>query len=100
MPVKEPDGTLISRILEGDSGAYDILVRKYQGAVFGLAYHLVGNREDAEDLAQEAFLQAYLHLNQLKERDKFASWLRQITANLCRMWLRQKRGTVDRLAIL
>ena len=93
MPVKKSDETLVSRILEGDTEAYEILVQKYQGAVFGLAYHLLGNREDAEDLAQEAFLQAYLHLNQLKERDRFAGWLKQITANLCRMWLRQNRGT-------
>jgi len=62
---------------------------------------LVGNFTDAQDLAQEAFVQAYLSLHQLREPDKFASWLYSVTANICKMWLRQRRAEVaslDRMA--
>jgi len=53
---------------------------------------LVGNFTDAQDLAQEAFVQAYLSLHQLREPDKFASWLYSVTANICKMWLRQRKA--------
>jgi len=88
------DAALVGRVLDGEVEAYSQLVRKYQSAVYGLAYHLVGNFADAEDLAQEAFLRAYLDLGQLRQPEKFAAWLRQVTTNICRMWLRKRREDV------
>jgi steroid delta-isomerase-like uncharacterized protein len=51
----------------------------------------VGNSEDARDVAQEAFIRAYLHLAQLREPEKFGAWMKQITLNECRMWLRRQQ---------
>jgi len=84
--MKHNDAELVRQTLAGNQDAFSELVRRYQGLVFGLAYSLVGNVQDAEDLAQDAFLSAYTNLNQLREHQKFGSWLRQITANFCRAY--------------
>jgi len=52
------EGELIARTLAGESEAYAVLVRRYQSAVYNIAYRLVGDREEAKDIAQEAFLRA------------------------------------------
>lgn len=94
------DDELIEYTLSDDKKAYSVLVQRYQQAVLGLARHFLSNLEDAEDVAQEAFLQAYLELPRLNNHSKFKSWLRQITANLCKMRLRQKRVEVISLGII
>jgi len=85
------DKFLVPRAMAGDRHAFGQLVEKYKNVVYGLAYHLVRNSTEAQDLSQEAFLQAYIKLAQLKQPEKFASWLSQITANTCRMWLRRPK---------
>jgi RNA polymerase sigma-70 factor (ECF subfamily) len=89
--MKSKDEILIKRAISGDKDAFGLLVEKYKGMVCGLAYHKVGNFQDAEDLAQEAFIQAYQSLHRLKEHDKFPYWLYSITSNVCVSWLRRKR---------
>jgi RNA polymerase sigma factor (sigma-70 family) len=79
------DAELIARARKGDQEAFGELVERYRDMVYGLGYHLSGNFEEARDLAQEAFVQAYLKLSQLREAEKFSAWLRQITINLHRM---------------
>ncbi|MFQ6044624.1 MAG: RNA polymerase sigma factor, partial [Candidatus Poribacteria bacterium] len=91
------DTELVLRALQGDKKAFGELVDKYQGVVYGLCFHLVGNFADAQDLAQEAFVQAYLDLHQLREPDKFANWLYRVTTNVCKMWLRKRKPDVDSL---
>ncbi|MBM3237803.1 sigma-70 family RNA polymerase sigma factor [Candidatus Poribacteria bacterium] len=88
------DTEIITEVICGNSEAYGLLVHKYQGAVYGLCYHLTGNFADAQDLAQEAFIQAYLSLGQLRRPDCFAGWLRQIAANLCKRWLEKRKNDV------
>ena len=90
-----PDSELVAQTLNGNIQAFGQLVRKYQGAVYGLAYLYVRNFHDAQDLAQEAFLKAYENLTQLRNYERFASWLRQITVNLCNMWLRSKKEVLS-----
>lgn len=85
------DADIVQRVRSGDSEAYSLLVERYQNAICGLAYSQLGDFEDARDVAQEAFLQAYLCLEQLHEPDKFAPWLKQATINGCRMWRRRHR---------
>ena len=63
---------------------------KYQTQVYGLALSMSGDFSDAEDLAQEAFLRAYVSLNRLREPAKFGNWLYKITQNVCRRWLQRK----------
>jgi len=86
---KLTDAQLVEGTLEGDMSAFGILVNRYRGLVYGLAYHVVGSFHDAEDIAQEAFIKAYNSLSTLKDKAKFGSWLRTITLNLCKMWLRK-----------
>ncbi len=68
----------------GDQEAFGRLVDRYRDMVYGLAFHLTGSFEEARDLTQEAFVQAYLKLGQLREAEKFGGWLRQIAVNLHR----------------
>ena len=85
------DEVLVQRCLDGDKEAFASLVEKYQSLVYGVCYHFVGNFINAQDLAQEAFLRAFLDLYQLREHAKFANWLYRLTSNICRMWLEKRR---------
>ena len=89
------DEAIIERCLEGDGNAFSQLVARYQNAVYGLCYHIVGNFADAQDLTQETFVKAYLDLPRMRDRSKFASWLYRITVNTCKMWLRDRKGADD-----
>ena len=89
MREESTDDHLVKRTLEGDINAFDVLVNKYRGLVQGLAYHVLGSFQDAEDIAQNAFIQAFGNLSILNDRAKFGVWLRAITLNLCKMWLRR-----------
>lgn len=86
---KLTDIQLVERTLGDDVSAFGILVNRYRGLVYGLAYHVVGSFQDAEDIAQETFIKAYDNLFTLKDKAKFGGWLRVITLNLCKMWLRK-----------
>ncbi len=92
--MKTTDEELVRATLNGDKTAFGTLVRKYQNAVYGLAYSLVESFSDAQDLTQEAFIRAYLDLYQLREHAKFAGWLCQVARNVCRMWIRRQKGNV------
>jgi RNA polymerase sigma-70 factor, ECF subfamily len=77
------DFDLIDRCLAGDAGAFDLLVRKHQRSVYQLAYRITRNEEDARDLAQDAFVQAYRSLPGFQRKSSFYTWLYRITVNLC-----------------
>jgi RNA polymerase sigma-70 factor (ECF subfamily) len=85
------DEELVRKTLEGDDDAFESLVTKYQSAVYSWAFHILKNFTDAQDLAQESFIEAYFNLPTLQELSKFASWLRSITTNLCISWLRRQK---------
>lgn len=88
------DAELVRWTLAGDTGAFDELVRRYQGATYALAYHHVGRFADAQDIAQQALTKAFLNLRQLGDPARFAAWLRAVTVNECRMWRRGSRETL------
>jgi len=88
------DAELVQLTRTGDRGAFGELVRRYQRLIYGLAYHQVGNFADAQDIAQEAFVKAFRCLDQLEQPERFAAWLKTVTANECKMWLRRRRQTV------
>jgi RNA polymerase sigma-70 factor, ECF subfamily len=75
------DTIYINRILDGDTGAFKFLVEKYQNMVFTLALKITGNREEAEDAAQEIFLKCYRSLRSYNNQAAFATWLYRITYN-------------------
>lgn len=72
---------LIERSRRGDPGAYDQIVGAYQDRIYSLAYRITGNREDASDAAQDAFLKAYRHLRAFGGRAAFSTWLHRIAVN-------------------
>jgi RNA polymerase sigma-70 factor, ECF subfamily len=88
---QHPDVALVARVRAGDVAAYDELVRKYERQVFRIAQHITQNREDAEDVVQDAFLKAYEKLEQFQGNSKFYTWLVRIAVNEGLMRLRKRR---------
>jgi len=86
---------LVQRARRGDRSAFGELVDRYRDMVYGLAYHLTGDFEDARDLTQEAFVRAYERLAQLREPGRFPNWLRTITTNTHRSSARRRRPPAD-----
>jgi len=76
------DEELVARALADDRAAGDELVRRYQGRVYSLVYHMVGNREDAEDLVQDIFIRAFRNLGSFQGRSRFYTWIYRIAVNL------------------
>ena len=88
---QHPDVALVERVRAGDVGAYDELVRKYERQVFRIAQHITQNREDAEDVMQDAFVKAFEKLDQFQGNSKFYTWLVRIAVNESLMRLRKRR---------
>jgi len=78
-----PDRDLVHRCLQDDQGAYRLLLARYERPVYGLVRRMIPNDEDARDLAQEAFVRAFRHLDRFDPDRKFSSWLFRIAHNLC-----------------
>lgn len=85
------DAQLVARSLKQDHEAFGQLIDRHASAIVNLAYRMVGNRTEAEDLAQEAFLTAFKALSTFRADSKFSTWLYRITANKCKDWLRARR---------
>ena len=88
---REDDVQLIRKVLSGDNAAFGILVEKYQKSVHALIWRKIGDYHDAEDITQDAFLQAYKKLSTLKNPDQFAGWLYVIANRLCIDWMRKQK---------
>ena len=86
------ENTLIYRAQTGDEGAFTDLMRSYHAFVYAIVIGIVDNSHDAEEVVQDAFLNAYQGLRQLEDTTKFKSWLAEITRNCARQWLRKQRG--------
>ena len=86
------ENTLIYRAQTGDEGAFADLMRAYHAFVYTIAIEIVDNPHDAEEVVQDAFLNAYQGLRQLEDATKFKSWLAEITRNRARNWLRKQQG--------
>jgi RNA polymerase sigma factor (sigma-70 family) len=84
------DRIYISKVLEGDRNAFAYLVDKYKTMVYSLALRLVKDREEAEEISQDAFVKAYQSLASFKGKAKFSSWLYRIVYNTAISKLRQK----------
>ena len=94
LAVNEPaneDLALVHACKGGDVSAFEELVKRYDRKLLRIAQNLMRNREDAEDVVQEAFLKAFLHLDQFREDSKFSTWLIRITLNQSLMKLRKQR---------
>lgn len=78
------DRAIIQRVLSGDTEAYGILVDRHYDRCARVAYRILGNREDAEEAVQDAFLRAYRALSGYEDRERFVAWLTRILVNQCR----------------
>jgi len=89
-PVAEVD--LIRRARRGDLAAYDDLVRRYQERIYATLYHMTSNHEDANDLAQEAFIKAFHALKSFKGGSSFYTWVYRIAVNKTINFLKQRKN--------
>ncbi len=85
------DSELVQRAKAGDKGAFDLLVTRNEGRVYGLCLKMLGNPEDAEDVLQEVFVKAYQSLPSFREESAFSTWLYRIATNACLMRIRKKK---------
>lgn len=84
----------VEAAIAGDHAAFGLLVDRYKGPVYGLAYRMLGNVGDAEDAAQEIFVRAYTKLATFDRSRKFSTWLLSIGSNYCIDVLRRRRATL------
>ena len=92
--VKEDEPVLVAAAQAGDITAFETLVGRYERKILRLAQNITQNREDAEDVMQEAFLKAYEHLSGFQGNSRFYTWLVRIAVNQALMKLRKRRPNV------
>jgi RNA polymerase sigma-70 factor, ECF subfamily len=88
---REDEHLLVAAAKKGDLGAFEELVNRYESKIFRLTMNITGNREDAEDAMQDAFLKSYSHLKDFQGDSRFYTWLVRIAANEALMRLRKRR---------
>jgi RNA polymerase sigma-70 factor, ECF subfamily len=89
--VKDDEGALVAAAKGGDITAFETLVGRYERKIFRLAQNITQNKEDAEDVMQEAFLKSYQHLDEFQGNSRFYTWLVRIAVNQALMKLRKRR---------
>ena len=92
VPVVDDELELVANARKGDAASFSVLLRRYEGKIFRLAMNITQNREDAEDVLQEAFLKAYEHLDQFQGNSRFYTWIVRIAVNQALMKLRKRRS--------
>lgn len=88
----EPDSELIAATKRGEGRAFDTLVRRYEKRIFSVAFRIVRNREDAQDVVQQCFMKAFVHLEAFEGQSAFSTWLTRIAINEALMILRRVRA--------
>ncbi|MCS7017048.1 MAG: sigma-70 family RNA polymerase sigma factor [Gemmatales bacterium] len=91
MALRDPDVALMLRVRDDDAQAFEELVRRYQDRLLTVMYHLVGNRDEADDLAQEVFLRVYRHRKEYHPQAKFSTWLFTIAHHLAQNVYRRRQ---------
>ncbi|MFL7792501.1 MAG: RNA polymerase sigma factor [Anaerolineae bacterium] len=94
-PEETGESELIRIAQQGDADAFGQLVVRYQQAVFNIAYRMTGSRQEAEDVAQEAFIKSYRALDRFDPTRPFAPWLYRITTNIALNWIKRRRPEVN-----
>ena len=89
------DAEQVQKVLSGNQTAYEPLVEAYQGRIYAFVAGRIRNFSATEDIVQNAFVEAYMHLKSLKSPEKFSGWLRGIALNLSNKWIQQKRPVVS-----
>src|SRR5678816_837487 len=95
----DSDAAIVARVLAGDTAAYSALVTRYKAQYARFAARMLGNREDAEEALQDAFVRAYRSLAKCDDPARFGSWLFRILANRCRT-SGARRGRREKLSLI
>jgi RNA polymerase sigma factor (sigma-70 family) len=91
-PEPAEEAVLVKRACQGDLSAYDELVKRYQERIYATVYHMTGNHEDANDLAQEAFIKGFHALKSFKGGSSFYTWVYRIAVNKTINFLKQRKN--------
>lgn len=91
-PITPEESVLVDRARKGDLRAYDELIQRYQQRIYATIYHMTSNHEDANDLAQEAFIKAYQALKSFKGGSSFYTWVYRIAVNKTINFLKQRKN--------
>src|SRR6478672_12002459 len=94
---KETDLALVARCREGDLGAFEELYRTHAGRLYGLAFRMLGNAADAEDLLQEIFLSAHRKLESFRGDAALGTWLYRLATNQILDYVRSRAGRASQL---
>jgi RNA polymerase sigma-70 factor (ECF subfamily) len=94
---KDSDGILVTAAKGGNTRAFEELVVRHKRRVFAVGQRITNSRDDAEDVVQETFHKAFLHLNNFQEKARFSTWLTRIAMNEALMLLRRRRGIFEDL---
>ena len=86
------DRRLVRRLKQGDERAFQELVHTYQDRIFGLVYRMIGNRQEAEDIAQEVFISVYRGIGNYRGEGRFYTWLYRIASNTTKNRLKYLKG--------
>ncbi len=86
------DKILVRRLKAGDERAFQELVQTYQNRVFGLVFRMIGNRQEAEDLAQDVFLTVYKAIGSYRGEGRFYTWLYRVASNTCKNRIKYLKG--------
>lgn len=100
LPTEEADDRpLVERARKHDADAFEELVRRHQSRIYGLCYHLTGNHEDANDLAQDSFIKAWKAIPTFRGDASFITWIYRIATNNCLTHLKSRRNALPHLSL-
>ena len=94
----DPDELLVKKALKGDENSFRIIVEKYQGLVYAICFNITAHRQEAENLAQETFIQVYRSLSRYENKG-FKSWIGKIATNKAIDWKRKMRLENERKVV-
>src|ERR1700739_1264719 len=89
---EEPDSTLVAATKNGESQAFEFLVKRHEAKAFSHAFRITRNREDAQDVVQESFHKAFMHIDSFQSKSSFSTWFTRILINEGLMCLRRDRA--------
>lgn len=93
------DNIIIHKVIAGDTNAFSALVDRYKNLVFTLALRMLKNREEAEEVSQDAFVKVYKSLTKFKGDSKFSTWIYKVTYNTCLDRLKKNKRQQNTVAI-
>jgi RNA polymerase sigma-70 factor, ECF subfamily len=99
LPAMLPDEELLRRVLDGDTGLFEVIIRRYNQRLYRVVRAILGSANDVEDAMQQAYLNAFVHLDQFADRASFSTWLTKIAVHEALARARSRRPAASALPI-